>query len=112
MAIQTKQLIAEAFLNLCEKKPISKITVQNIIDECSVGRQTFYNHFPCKDDLILWIFETKIRTEVLDIKNSPNEPLINVISSYYSIYLRYRKLIINVKWKTDNNVLYKLQYIH
>lgn len=35
----------EAFINLAEKKPLSKITVKDIVDECGINRNTFYYHF-------------------------------------------------------------------
>lgn len=41
----TKKAIIEAFLTLVAKKPLSKITVKDIVDECGINRNTFYYHF-------------------------------------------------------------------
>ncbi len=41
----TKKAIMEAFLVLAAKKPLSKITVKDIVDECGINRNTFYYHF-------------------------------------------------------------------
>lgn len=41
----TKQAIMNTFLRLLEEKPLEKITVQEIITECQISRNTFYYHF-------------------------------------------------------------------
>lgn len=56
MAINVKQMLADALISLVEEKPLSKITVTEIIRRAGTGRGTFYNHFRDKNDLIFWIF--------------------------------------------------------
>ena len=41
----TEVLIANAFYALLEEKPLSKITVREIVERCGVNRNTFYYHF-------------------------------------------------------------------
>ena len=41
----TKKAIMETFLYLAEKKPLEKITVRDLVDECGVNRNTFYYYF-------------------------------------------------------------------
>lgn len=41
----TKQAIIETFKNLLDKEPLDKITVQEIVTECKISRNTFYYHF-------------------------------------------------------------------
>lgn len=60
MAIDTKSIIANALLELCEKKPLNKISVTNIQDKTGISRQTFYNHFRDKHDLIQYIYCERI----------------------------------------------------
>ena len=45
MAVDTKELIAEAVKRLLMQKKVKKLTVKDIVDECSITRQTFYYHF-------------------------------------------------------------------
>ncbi|MBR5872191.1 MAG: TetR/AcrR family transcriptional regulator C-terminal domain-containing protein [Oscillospiraceae bacterium] len=52
----TKQIFADAIVELSKTKPLEKITVQNIVDYCEAGRQTFYNHFKDKEDLIAYVY--------------------------------------------------------
>ena len=41
----TKKAILESFLALLAKKPLEKITVRDIVDDCGVNRNTFYYYF-------------------------------------------------------------------
>ncbi len=40
-----KKAIAEAFLQLIQKKPLEKITVKMLIENCCLSRSAFYYHF-------------------------------------------------------------------
>ena len=42
---RTKQALSDAFWQLLEEMPYSKITVKEIVDRCQVNRNTFYYHF-------------------------------------------------------------------
>lgn len=42
---RTKNAIIDAFWQLLEEKPYSKITVKDIVDRCQINRNTFYYHF-------------------------------------------------------------------
>lgn len=46
-------------------KPLEKITVMDIVEDCEVNRQTFYYHFKDIYDLIEWIYVSET-TRVLD----------------------------------------------
>ena len=45
MASFTRKAIMEAFLKLLEERPLSKITVKDIVEDCGINRNTFYYHF-------------------------------------------------------------------
>lgn len=55
-----KQILADSIKELMNEKPLKKITVQMIADNCQLTRQTFYHHFLDKFDLVNWIFCTSI----------------------------------------------------
>ncbi len=52
----------EALLELVEKKPLNKITVQNILDHGGMSRQTFYRKFRDKQDLVNAIYRDHVAT--------------------------------------------------
>jgi probable dihydroxyacetone kinase regulator len=61
MAIRTKQLFADAVTELLREKPLEAITVKNLCEATGASRQTFYNHFLDKYDLIVWICRRQCR---------------------------------------------------
>ena len=58
--ITTKEILAESFLELAQKKRIDKITITEITDNCEMSQPTFYNHFKDKYDLIVWIYTSRV----------------------------------------------------
>ena len=56
MALMTQRAFGNALVRLLQQRPLSKITVNDIVEECGVARQTFYYHFQDIYDLLQWIF--------------------------------------------------------
>ena len=56
-----KRLISEAFIALARKKDIDKITVKDIVEACSISRQTFYYHFQDILQVIEWTIEQSLQ---------------------------------------------------
>jgi len=52
----TKELLGESFRELAKWKPVNKITIANITDNCGMTQPTFYNHFRDKYDLMTWLY--------------------------------------------------------
>ena len=53
----TKKTIAASLKKFMEKKPLSKITVSEIVADCKINRKTFYYHFENIQDLLKWMLE-------------------------------------------------------
>ena len=54
MAQITKRALEQSLKNLLLKKPLTKITVADIADDCGINRMTFYYHFKDIYDLVEW----------------------------------------------------------
>ncbi len=52
----TKSALAEALKKLCREKPLEKISISDITNECGLNRQSFYYHFQDKYELLGWIY--------------------------------------------------------
>lgn len=62
----TKQVLAYSVKRLMRRRPLSKITVGDICEECGMNRKSFYYHFHDKYDLINWIFSKEYTEEYAD----------------------------------------------
>lgn len=50
----TKKALEASLKKLMMKKPLDKITIRDITDDCGISRMTFYYHFQDIYDLIEW----------------------------------------------------------
>ncbi len=57
MSQSTKYALSESLKSLMQKKPLSKITVSDITNNCNMNRKTFYYHFRDIYELFIWILE-------------------------------------------------------
>ena len=55
MSQTTKRAIEASLKNLLLKKPLDKITINDIAEDCGISRMTFYYHFKDIYDLVEWV---------------------------------------------------------
>lgn len=60
MCCNTKQKIARALRELMCERPLSKITVQDLMERAEMKRQSFYYHFQDIYDVLRWICEQQL----------------------------------------------------
>lgn len=90
----TKKAIAEAFIRIMENKPMGKITITDIAEECGISRMTFYYHFRDVYDLIEWICREYVKEVYGDI--SRYESWQAGLNSLCTIIYENRKFARNV----------------
>lgn len=54
MSQTTKRALEASLKNLLLKKPLDKITINDIAEDCGISRMTFYYHFKDIYDLVEW----------------------------------------------------------
>ena len=54
MSQVTKRALEASLKNLLLQKPLSKITISDITEDCGINRMTFYYHFKDIYDLVEW----------------------------------------------------------
>lgn len=69
MSTLTKDAIVESLKILMRKKPLTKITISDITENCGISRMTFYYHFQDIYDLMEWACIKDAR-KALDHKNT------------------------------------------
>lgn len=55
MAKNTKHILGESLKKFLQKKPLNKITVTEIVEDCGLNRMTFYYHFQDIYDLLRYV---------------------------------------------------------
>lgn len=60
-----KEILTESFREVAKTKPIDKITIQDIVDNCGYSPATFYRQFDDKYELIAWDYVTRT-TAIMD----------------------------------------------
>ncbi|WP_299994221.1 TetR/AcrR family transcriptional regulator [uncultured Clostridium sp.] len=68
MAQTTKRAFAESLKKLLSQKPLDKIKIADITNDCEVNRQTFYYHFKDIYDLLEWIYTNEATRALGDKK--------------------------------------------
>ena len=81
-----KKAFSNSLLLLLNKKPLSKITIGDLLEYTELSRQTFYNHFLDKNDLIAYVYDSVIVNEFdedmsIDFKQSLTQTL-NSLKKY------------------------------
>lgn len=52
----TKKLLTASLKKFMTVKPLSKISIREIVEDCGLNRQTFYYHFEDIYDLVKWMY--------------------------------------------------------
>ena len=69
MAQTTKRALEASLKKLLVQKPLNKITINDITEDCGVNRMTFYYHFKDIYDLVDWIMVEDARQAMEDWKD-------------------------------------------
>ena len=67
---ETKLLMAEALKKLIKDRPFAKITVQDIVNECNINRNTFYYHFESNYDLLYFAYSQEVKKVVVSFRKA------------------------------------------
>lgn len=112
MSTITKKALAASLKHLSQTKPLNKITVSDIAQDCGINRMTFYYHFKDIYDLIEWIFY-----EEADKAINGNKTYKTWQEGYLSIFLEVKEnknFVMNVYNSISRehieNYLYKLTF--
>ncbi|WP_456398668.1 TetR/AcrR family transcriptional regulator C-terminal domain-containing protein [Mesoaciditoga sp.] len=99
----TKRALSNSLKKLMKEKPLSKITVNDVVRDCGVNRRTLYYYFHDIYELLEWTFVTEIK-EIL----GENKTYDTWQKGFVSIlnYLRENeKVVLNAYNSIDRNRL-------
>lgn len=99
MCYATKKKIADCVKTLMRHKEISRITIQDIMDETHMSRQSFYYHFKDIYDVLEWIglndFKEQLTGDQYDDLASWGRDLMRVLCAQRAFY---EKIAREIEW--------------
>ena len=108
----TKRALEQSLKNLLLQKPLSKITISDITDDCGINRMTFYYHFKDIYDLIEWSCEEDASRALAGRKTY--ETWQQGFAQLFVAVLENKPFIMNVYHSVSReqveNYLYKVTY--
>lgn len=100
----TRNAIISAFLELLDERPLSKITVKDIVDRCGINRNTFYYHFEDIPALIEAI--SKSEMDLLMQKHAAVESMEDCLMIAVDFILKKRRAVLHL-YNSSNRDLYE-----
>lgn len=94
MSISTKEIISRTLLELMGKKPVDKITVKDIVEQCGVNRNTFYYHFRDIPDVMEYTMQLHLRKMMLE--QHPPRTIMEMLLEILSFCENNRKIILHI----------------
>ena len=105
----TRTAIIHAFLQLLEERPLSKITVKDIVDVCGINRNTFYYHFEDIPDLIEAI--SKEEFDLLVEKHARVDSMEDCLMIAVDEILQKRRIVLHL-YNSNNRDLYERELMN
>ncbi len=108
MKNNTKALIQDALIRLCNAMSFEKIRISDICSEADVSRQTFYNYFKDKYDVVTAVYLDDIRDTELFTGRYPYSAMVGSLTNIWEKRAFYR----NVLSGHEQNSLYEFIIHH
>lgn len=105
----TRNAIIHAFLQLLDERPLSKITVKDIVDCCGINRNTFYYHFEDIPSLIEAI--SKQEMDSLVEKHAKVDSLEDCLMIAVNFILEKRRAVLHL-YNSNNRDLYERELMN
>lgn len=90
----TKMAFAKSLKKLLEQKKLNKITINDIVSNCGLNRQTFYYHFKDIYDLLDWIIEKEF--SVSPALEDNEDVWRDVISEILQTLKKNKEIVLNL----------------
>lgn len=96
--MKTKELLADSFRELVLTMPFQKISIKMITDKAGVIRPTFYNYFQDKYEVIEYLFDKDIRSNVqVMLDNGMEQEAVKLMFICFEKNLKYYKILFDIE---------------
>ena len=94
MASFTKKAIRDSFVKLLNEKPLSQITIRDIVDDCGVNRNTFYYYYQDLPQLVESIVNADAERMIRE--HPAVESLEDCINAALSFAMESRRAVMHI----------------
>ena len=106
--MSVKERITEALCRLIEEKkvPYQELSIQQIVSEAEVCRNSFYRNFTSKDDILLKMFEKARQEGDVAFRNNPDQTMHGLLTSLIETYRNNRRFLLCF-YKANPNIYFE-----
>lgn len=101
IALQSQEMITQAFIQLLKEKPFNKISISELCNKAMVSRQTFYSLFDSKENILYYEYQKyclNLSTHFDDENNLTIPKLVHIFIEYISQHNDFFSILV------DNNL--------
>lgn len=99
IACTSQQNIADALVRLLQRMPYASITISGICREAAVSRQTFYSLFSSRENIVLYLLDT--RHTFKPGKECQSALSLRILSREYASYLIDKRELLSLLEQND-----------
>lgn len=95
--MDTQHAIAMATKKLVEERGFAAVTVTTIMAAAQLRRQTFYDHFKDKYDVVAWIYENDAQSVIAAAPNNNWTAVLKALVQYFDSNRRFYRAVLLVE---------------
>ena len=106
---ESKKMISNALLKLLQDKSMDEVTVSQITTEAKIGRNTFYNHFQKKDDVLDYLLQGYLEGIRDNLEQVANPSIRDILLWRFNLIKENPLLVIFQKHNDIKQLLYNFR---
>lgn len=92
-AIRSQRWIVDSLLSLMEQKPYAEITVRDICKKADLSRQTFYNVFDSKDEVLCFRLRNEYQRQFARFCNNESITVPEIVEAFTAVLLEDKRVL-------------------
>ncbi len=102
---EARRIFADTFLEVSKSTPIDRITVKEIVKRSGLSKQSFYNCFDTKADMVLWIHKGETERLIARV-GSDGYTLRDFLTDIIGFWFDHKAFWVNAIKHTNGNELF------
>ncbi|MGN0427578.1 MAG: TetR/AcrR family transcriptional regulator [Agathobacter sp.] len=92
-ALQSQQWLMESLIALMEEKPFSQITILDICKQADLSRQTFYNFFSTKEEILHLYLQQQCKKQFYKYKEKSSISIEDIVKAFSDVLILNEQLL-------------------